>query len=67
MVNGGHRNSVAEESSVESVEEISPTQKDVNDKVFLEEPQRNSRCRTSVRKFIVAGKDSATPNFQPEF
>jgi hypothetical protein len=34
MVNGGHRNSVAEESSVESVEEISPTQKDVNDKVF---------------------------------
>jgi hypothetical protein len=34
MVNGGHRNSVAEESSAKSVEEISPTQKDVNDKVF---------------------------------
>jgi hypothetical protein len=37
-------------SSAESVEEISPTQKDVNDEAFLEEPQRNSNAERLYEK-----------------
>ena len=67
MVNGGHRNSVEENCSADSVEEISSIQKDVYYGYFWEHSRKNSICRTSVRIFIVAGNNLQQRSFDRQF
>ena len=65
MVNGDHRHSVAMKSSMEMLDRVFRTQKDVTDKDFWYWIHREIRLQNCYTKFRSCRLITATPSFRP--